>query len=64
MGTSTERMRRHRAKLKLEETVLRCLDLGVDPAVILADVKLTIQCADRAGMVVRHVDRSDVLRAA
>lgn len=64
MASSTERMRKHRAKLKLEAVVLRCLELGVDSAVILADVKETIDCAKKAQLFVeRHHDLRDALAA-
>ncbi|NJD23899.1 MAG: hypothetical protein FIB06_00680 [Betaproteobacteria bacterium] len=63
MATSTERMRRHRAKLKVESAILEALRLGVDPAVLLADVRITLKCAVDAG-IGRNVDRGHALKVA
>lgn len=65
MSTSTERMRRLRAKLKLESQLLECLAVGLSPDVVLAEVRSTLRAARVAKLFVeRHDDRGDGRLAA
>lgn len=59
-STSTERMRRLRAKLKLERQVLGCLAVGLSPDAVLAEVRSTLNAARAAKLFVEcHHDLGD-----
>lgn len=63
--TSAERMRKLRAKQKLEAAIIACLDLGVDSAVVLFDCRDTIETWEKVqDRCFRHLDRGDARAAA
>lgn len=58
--TSKERMRKLRAKQKLESAIIACLDHGVDGAVVLFDCRSTIDTWEKVqDRCFGHLDRRD-----